>query len=260
MKHLLTLGAVSLSLTLSLAPVRGNTPSRSENGRFSPSGSFWTRAIRSFEGRSAGWYWVYEGVAHAQSFVATGREVSSLHLRVARLNARQPLAPLEVEVRDVSLREVFLQGQIRPQEAGRTFRWVPATLKYRAPLQGGKTYVLLLKSRTTRHDAPWLVNAMFRNLYPHGRHLGWTDDLFFALSFGNGTGLRVGLPLSTEPTLPLNSGLKGGAPKPGVPTLSFGGFSCPPVAARDPLGPVPLGRPAGIMAREGESPTAPASR
>ena len=53
------------------------------------------------------------------------------------------------------------------------------------PLTKGNTYVLLLQSKNTRHDAPWLINAIFQNVYPEGRHLGYEDDLFFSLSYAS---------------------------------------------------------------------------
>jgi len=235
----LTVGAVVLVLGLTACPAWGSiTLPRPAEGLI-PSRRLETAQAQVFEGRSAGWYWVYEGVAHAQSFVANGEQLQALRLRVARLNPRQPAAPLEVEVRDTTLRQVYARGLIPPAVTGRAFRWAAAELVTFSPLERSQRYVLLVHSCGSRHDAPWLVNATFHDLYPEGRHLGYTDDLFFALSFRDGSSLGVGPASDADFTLPINSGRRGGAPRPGRPTLSFGGWTCPQVAASDPLGPIP---------------------
>src|SRR5262249_38674510 len=140
------------------------------------------RQLRLHEADSRGWYWAYEGIAQAQSFQATGRDVEALYLRVARLQ-EVPAAPLEVEIRDEKLKVTYAQGQVAPTEAGRTFRWARVAFDFQVPLHEGRTYVILLHSRRTSHQNPWLINAKFGNVYPQGRHLGYADDLFFSISF-----------------------------------------------------------------------------
>ena len=192
-----------------------------------------------FRDSSPSWYWVYEGVAQGQSFVATGTAVETLHLRVAQLNDASPEAALEVKVRSPDLRALYVCGTIPPDEAAREFRWAAARLDHRGPLEKGKSYVLLMHSKETRHNAPWLVNAVFKDLYPSGRHLGYADDLYFFLSFSSGAELHVGPSTTAAPCVPTNSGRKGGMPMPTAPTLGFGGRSRPAIAAHDPLGRIP---------------------
>jgi hypothetical protein len=192
-----------------------------------------------FRNSSPSWYWVYEGVAQGESFVASGTQVEALRLRVAQLNDASPEAPLEVEIRSPNLRATYVRGSIRPDEAAREFHWAAAQLDHCAPLEKGKPYVLLMHSKTTRHNAPWLINAVFKHVYPSGRHLGYADDLFFSLSFSSGTDLHVGPATTEEPCLPTNSGRKGGVSVPTAPTLQHGGRTRPAIAASDPLGPIP---------------------
>jgi hypothetical protein len=192
-----------------------------------------------FRDSSPTWYWVYEGLAQGQSFVATGTDVETLRLRVAQLNDATPEAPLEVEIRSPNLRVVYVCGSIRPDEPGREFRWIAARLDHRSTLEKGKPYVLLLHSKATRHNTPWLINAVFKDLYPSGRHLGYADDLFFSLSFSSGAELHVGPATTEQATLPTNSGRKGGVPMLTAPALQFGGRSRPAIATHDPLGPIP---------------------
>lgn len=190
---------------------------------------------------SPGWYWVYEGIAHGQSFVALETQIEAIRLRVARLNGKEPTAPLQVEIRDRSLSTIFAQGTIAPDRAQETFQWASVNLEYRASLKKGYTYILLVHSKETTHDGPWLVNAVFANPYPNGRHLGYQDDLIFSISF-NGRGLHVGPLLHSSPTLPHNSGRPGGIAVRTEPSLHFGGFTRPAATALDPLGPLPKGQ------------------
>jgi hypothetical protein len=183
-----------------------------------------------FEGRSNGWHWVYGGIAHGQTFQATGRRIRSLRLRVARLNGQRPAAPLEVEIRDPALRRVYARGVIPAEQARRTFAWREVQLARRAPLAPGREYVLFFHSQDATNRAPWLVNAIYHDLYPHGHHLGYpTEDFFFGLTFADGRSLRVGPHGGTDAAVPVGSGSPGGAPVAGP--LALVGF-----------GPVPPGK------------------
>lgn len=196
---------------------------------------------RIYEADSRGWYWVYEGIAQAQSFKACGQKLEGLHLRVARLSTL-PSAPLDVEIRGHDLKIVYAHGQIAPRQAASKFAWAEVVFDYLAPLQEGKTYVLLLHSRSTDHSSPWVINAHFRDTYPDGRHLGYADDLFFAISFASGASLQVGPSFALPGPQPLGFGkLRGGPCADKKPTLSFGGRVCPNIARNDPFGPIPQG-------------------
>src|SRR4051812_8244403 len=121
-----------LVLILACCPAQASVVSRPAVEGLSPHRERWgAGTIQEFPGHSAGWYWIYEGVAHAQTFRATGQELSGVRLRVARLNARPLAAPLEVEVRDLNLREVHLEGRIRPEQANRAFAWVDVEVSSR---------------------------------------------------------------------------------------------------------------------------------
>jgi hypothetical protein len=185
-----------------------------------------------FEAHSTGWHWVYGGIAHAQTFEATGAKVTSLRLRVAQLNAERPAAPLEVEVRDLGLRTVYLRGTIDAAVLQREFRWQPVALRHLSPLRPGERYALLLHSQDSKNTGPWAVNAVYRDVYPHGHH--WYnrhEDFFFALAYDRGRSVRVGPDgEKTDARLPINSGARGGDVGAGKP-LELQTF-----------GPVPAGR------------------
>jgi hypothetical protein len=220
--------------------VQGSRGLLDKEEKLPPPGGVWKSQI--YPRSSDGWYWVYEGVAQGQTFVAVSARVETLRLRIARLNDSQPAAPLEVEIRSKDLQEIYVHGVIRPKDVTREFRWAAVELDHRALLRKGTTYVLLLHSKDTRHDAPWLLNATFEKLYSFGRHLGGADDLFFSLSFACGREVHVGPSSVDSPDLPINSGHKGGVPIPRRPTLTFSGRTRPAVAAHDPLGPIPQGQ------------------
>jgi hypothetical protein len=227
-------GFLALALGLPLSALHGSQQQYSSEPIDSrPSMS------RTYSALSPSWYWVYEGVAHGQTFVATGTQIEALQLRVARLNDGTPQGALQVEVRSSDLRVMYVRGTIAASAAGREFRWTGVQMEQRASLEKGKSYVLLIHSKATRHNAPWLINSIFEDVYPSGRHLGYTDDLFFSLSFSSGTELHVGPPTSGRSTIPVNSGRKGGTPVPTTPALRFGGQSLPVIARYDPLGPIP---------------------
>lgn len=199
------------------------------------------RQVRLHQTDSRGWYWAYEGIAQAQTFHATGRDVEALYLRVARLQGL-PAAPLDVEIRDEKLKVIYAQGQIAPTDAGRNFRWAQVALDFQVPLQKGRTYVILLHSRRTSHQTPWLINARFGDVYPQGRHLGYADDLFFSISFTSGADLHVGPSFAVPGQLPIGLGKAGDPSTSKTPALSFAGQTCPRIARNDPIGPIPEGR------------------
>ncbi len=182
-----------------------------------------------FAGDSNGWHWIYGGLAHGQTFQATGRRIKSLHLRVARLNPTMPAAPLEVEIRDLTLKQVYARGVIPVEQAERDFAWREVQLKHRAPLTREQNYVLFFHSQDTTNRAPWLVNAIYQDLYPHGTHLGnKTEDFFFRLTFADGWPSRVGPPENAKGGTPINSGSAGGTPLAG-PLVLVGFGRVPPV-------------------------------
>jgi hypothetical protein len=188
-----------------------------------------------FEGRGSGWHWIYGGIAHGQTFQATGRHLQSLRLRVARLNATRSAAPLEVEIRDLTLRRVYARGVIPAEQAERAFAWREVQLGPRAPLAREQTYVLFFHSQDSTSRAPWVVNAIYQDLYPHGTHLGYTtEDFFFRLTFTDGWPIHVGPPTRAEPVVPISSGSTGGGPAPGP--LALVGFGPVPPAEDAPGG------------------------
>lgn len=209
------------------------------------------REARSiYETRSRGWYWVYESVAHAQSFVAQGPRIHGLWLRPAQLNATRPASPLRVEVRDSRLQRVLAQGHIKPEDVDRGFRWVPVELTYRAPLTAGASYVLLLQSPDTGHEAPWVVNAVYKDVYGEGRHIGYADDLLFRMTFATHE-VRVGPPANADMDTPVNSGLQAAPARHGPATLAAR-FPRVPEAANDPIGAIPRGLKELVGARAGD--------
>lgn len=198
-------------------------------------------AAQNYEASSQGWYWVYEGVAQAQSFKAAGTEVDKLQFRVAQLNQQVPTGDLEVEIRDRTLKAIYLRGTIPAAEATRDFRWLTVRVDHAVALEKGTTYVLLLHSRNTAQNCPWVVNAIYRDLYPEGRHLGYGDDLFFLLSYRTGGTVRVGPDSNDHFVRPTNSGFAGG-PSMRQPLTLIAPKIVPTVAARDPSGPIPSAR------------------
>jgi hypothetical protein len=178
------------------------------------------RSVRTrFEAESAGWSWIYADIAHGQTFRALGADLRSLRLRVARLNATAPAAPLEVEIRDPTLKATYARGLVPVEEAGREFAWREVRWRHRAPLTPGGRYVLFFHSQDTSHRAPWLVNEIYSDLYPDGEHLGYAFDFFFRLEFGNGRTLHVGPAKETTKAVPISSGDRGGTERKGPLTL-----------------------------------------
>jgi hypothetical protein len=240
MKKMMRSAALLIGLVASVCTAQAGLERRSPD-RLAPLAPVDRVARQVFEGRSPGWYWVYEGVAQAQTFVARGTRVSGLALRVARLNRNVPDAPLEVEVRDRSLRRIYLHGTIRAEDSALDFRWLAPEVDHAAPLEEGKVYVLLLHSGDTSCVAPWVVNAIYEDLYPDGRHLGHADDLSFSVSFAGGRRVRVGPPWNTPFDRPINSGGRGQTPVRRRLAL-YPLRSSPPADAADPLGAIPPGR------------------
>ena len=179
-----------------------------------------------------GWHWVYANIAHAQTFEATGSRISSLKLRVAKLNDNKPSAPLEVEIRDPKFEIIYARGFIDAKVAQREFRWQQVELTHTSPLKTGGSYALLFHSRDNTNQSPWVVNAIYEDVYPPGRHgSNGHEDFFFAIDFKDGKSLRVGPDgEKTRMTTPISSGSAGGLPGDGGP-LTLQGF-----------GPIPTGR------------------
>ena len=166
----------------------------------------------AYDAHSNGWHWVYNSILHAQTFEATGSSVEVLRLRVAQLNANRPAAPLEVEIRDQKLETIYVRGTIDPGVLTREFAWQRVMLRHIAPLQPKERYVLVFHSQDSKNTGPWLVNAVYQDVYPGGHH--WytrTEDFFFAIDYADGRGLRVG-PRTDETALktPISSGSAGG--------------------------------------------------
>ena len=174
-----------------------------------------------FDGDSAGWYWISGSLCDGQSFRANGEKIESVELRVARLNSA-PTADLEVEIRDTALTNVRARGRISTKQADPTFAWRKVDLQQRGTLKPGQEYYLIFHSQHTSSKAPWIVNAIYRDIYPDGEHVGYKDDFFFRLTYADGTFLHVGPGRETRGTLPINSGAVGGEGVDGPPL--FHGF------------------------------------
>ncbi len=185
-----------------------------------------------------GWYWIYEGVAHAQYFTAKGKTLRDLRIRVAKLNDTQPAAALEVEIRDESLKKIYAHGTVALGEAHREFRWVSPELDHNAALEKGRRYVLLFHSQKSKHNGGWLVNATYQDLYPGGRQIGYAWDFFFYMSFANGKSVRVGPADNVKGIRPINSGYGGGMPILKPLALYFPA-PADKIARKDPIGPLP---------------------
>lgn len=195
----------------------------------------------TYEADFNGWHAVYAGFAKAQSFTCRQRgTIRDVSIRVARLNEQTPEGPLQVEVRDQSLEKIYATGSIAKSRAGRRFQWVNVDLEHTEELETG-TYILLFHSRQTTQVSPWVVNAIYDDLYPYGRRIGGDDDIFFDVGFTDGQRVLIGPPGDAKLDLPINSG-SGPMPNPGQGTLRLS-FSEPhtPDANQDPVGPVPVG-------------------
>jgi hypothetical protein len=173
-----------------------------------------------YPAHSNGWSWVYESIAHGQSFKAAGTDVQSLHLRVARLNANAPAAPLTVEIRDPKLEKIYAVGGIAADQAGQNLEWREVRWQHRAPLVEGASYYLVFHSQKSNAPAPWVVNEVYSKVYPDGVHLGYEFDFFFRLSFGGTKVIHVGPDLVAPGVTPINSGNTGGTNVPGPLSLT----------------------------------------
>jgi hypothetical protein len=179
--------------------------------------------VTRFEGKSAGWSWIYGSIAHGQTFQSVGQKIQSMQLRVARLNETPPAGPLSVEIRDLTLKHTYARGEIAIHQAQRKFVWREVKWDDLAPLVPEQSYVLLFHSQATTNEAPWLVNEIYADLYPNGRHLGYEFDFFLRLFFTNGRTIDVGPDSETVEATPINSGDKGGTQRVGEP-LTLVGF------------------------------------
>ena len=185
-----------------------------------------------------GWYWVYEGIAHAAFFQSTGTRIERLAIPLASPGGERPAAPLEVEIRDGSLTSVFARGAVAPEKATAAFRGVPVKLKNVATLTPGKHYILLCMSQDTCNTAPWLIGAVYGDTSPLTRHVGYADELCFELRFENGKELRVPHGMGEAPeTVEAPAAATGTSEL--APVVLAGPTPTPQIAAEDPLGPVP---------------------
>ena len=156
--------------------------------------------------------------------------MQALELRVARLNARQPAAALEVEVRDLALGQVYARGTIAPEQSQLQFAWREVQWQKCPVLTPGQSYMLLFHSQDTTNRVPWLVNAIYSDLYPDGGHPGKVPhDFFFRLKYADGRVLHVGPAQDTDNATPISSGSEGGTEVRGKLFI-------------DGAGPVPVGK------------------
>lgn len=167
-----------------------------------------------FEAHSNGWHWVYENLAQGQTFKPAGSKIEKLRLRVARMNKNQPAGALEVEIRDAQLKKVYLRGHIPAADSTVEFKWHTVKLDHVADLTESDEYVLIFQSRDTASKACWAVNAVYKDVYPHGQHSQHaTEDFFFEMQFSIRRTLRVGPEDDvTDEKVPINSGNEGGTP------------------------------------------------
>ena len=166
----------------------------------------------------AHWHWIYQGIAHAQPFVAAGTEVKSLMVRVARMiPERPPASALIVEVRDLALGKTLVKGTISPKEVNKNLRWVQVPLaKGAAKLEKGQTYVVLLRSPDSLNDAPWIVAA--RDVAPNKGTVDLTKrELACVVLFRDGGDVRIGPAIGAPDSPP--SGTRGGGGQPYTKSL-----------------------------------------
>ncbi|MGE3804558.1 MAG: HEAT repeat domain-containing protein [Gemmataceae bacterium] len=170
-----------------------------------------------FHAEYNGWGWIYQSIAHAQSFKCTGTQIKKMSLRVARLNDNKPQAPLDVEIRDASLTTIYAVGQIPVSSCERKFHWRDVAFKKMVDLEPGKTYVFVLTSPDTDNKSGWLINDIYTDVYPHGTKIGYHYDTFFHIEFTGGKTIHVGpKDDQTKHDTPINSGAAGGAAVPGA--------------------------------------------
>jgi hypothetical protein len=163
-----------------------------------------------FATNSSGWYWVYEGIAHGQYFKANSIILKSIAVHVAKLNKNNPEGNLIAEIRDKSLKNIYAHGTISPVKSSCEFKWIEFALDHNAKIKKDTTYILLFYSKETKHNAPWILNATYKDIYPNGRHLAYDDDLFFKIEYVDGNALQVG-PTNSDSNIPYNSGDNGGS-------------------------------------------------
>jgi len=190
----MSLALLLLLLAPAAAPAAANAPAPTDE---------WTH-----------WHWVYQGIAHAQPFVANGTEVKSLMVRAARLlPERAPSSPLLVEVRDPSLEKVLLRGTVSPKEAGKSFRWTQVSLPAKAEkLEKGKPYVLVFRSPDTLNEAPWIL-AEKEPVWSKDQRPDLSKRQFASVVlFRDGAEVRVGPAAGVPDSTPWGARTSGGQP------------------------------------------------
>ncbi len=94
----------------------------------------------------------------------------------------------------------------------------------RAHLTPGRHYTLLFHSQDTSNRTPWLVNAIYADLYPEGTHPGKAGhDFFFRIKYADGKVLHVGPERETGAATPISSGSDGGTEVKGALFVDGGG-------------------------------------
>ena len=181
-------------------------------GRISTTSEPQTSLRISYQKDSNGWYWVYQGIAHAQSLLSTGESIQELIIRVAKLNNHTPMAPLEIEARNSSLDIIYAHGSIHPDLATLEFKDISVSFDFLSTLKRDTSYVLIFFSKDTSNISPWIINAIYADIYPEGRHLGYADDFFFIVRYDNESELVIGPKNKKQSVLPVNSGSSGGMP------------------------------------------------
>lgn len=127
------------------------------------------------------------------------------------MNAKKPADALTVEVRDPSLATVYFRGALPADHSTTDFKWHAVKSTPKAELKEGASYLLIFHSRGTQNTACWAVNAICRDIYPHGVHAH--EDFFVEIQFANCRTLRVGPEgENTEDKTPISSGNEGGTP------------------------------------------------
>ena len=159
-----------------------------------------------------GWQAVSHWNAMAQSFRSPGTKVKALSVRPAVINNNVPQGPLTVEVRDMKLSKIYLEGVIAPSVLRREFYWQPVQLTYVAPMKAGEAYLLIFRSGTTKGNRAWILNTIYKDTYPYGTHYGLQgpdgEDVFFSMSFEDGSLLYIGpRDNNTAKKIPVNSGI-----------------------------------------------------
>ena len=162
------------------------------------------------------WHWVYQGIAHAQPFVASGTEIKSLSVRVARfLPERAPSSPLVVEVRDPSLQRVLAKGTVAPSQAQKSFRWVEVVLPAAgraAKLEKDKPYLVIFRSPDTLNEAPWILAEKEPLGLPKDPRDFAARHFACAVQFKDGPEVRFGPAAGAPASTPSGTRTGGGQP------------------------------------------------